>query len=131
MRLNRMGTIVAEEWVKTPQLRPNVGLDAWVIMPNQIHGIVLISDGRGTARRAPTMERFGAPVVGSLPTVVRAFKSATTKRINDLRCTPATTVWQRNYYEHVIRDEGDLMRARWYIAGNPAKWVQDEHHTPE
>ncbi len=71
--------------------------------------------------------RFGAPVAGSLPTIVRAFKSATTKRINEFRRSPGTSVWQRDYYEHVIRTQGDLSRIRSYIAENPARWAQDEY----
>jgi REP element-mobilizing transposase RayT len=57
--------------------------------------------------------------------VVRAFKSSTTKRINAIRNTNGIPVWQRNYYEHVIRSEDDLMRIRQYIRDNPAKWADD------
>jgi len=58
---------------------------------------------RGTARRAPTREQFGKLVAGSLPTIIRAFKSAVTRRVNAMRHTPGAKVWQRNYYEHIIR----------------------------
>jgi hypothetical protein len=96
-------------------------------MPNHLHGIIVIN-GRGTARRAPTGERFGKPTVGSIPTIMRAFKSACTKRINDMRDARGTPVWQRNYYEHVIRDEDDLSRIRQYILDNPARWAEDENN---
>ncbi len=126
MWLNDAGQMVEDEWSRTSAVRPNVQLDAFVVMPNHIHGIICIADdGRGTARRAPTVERFGHPVRGSLPTIVRAFKSATTKHVNEMRQTPGVPVWQRNYYEHVIRDEYELDHIREYIVGNPARWEED------
>ncbi len=89
MIVNQVGQIVEEEWLKTPVLRPYVVLDEFIVMPNHFHAILLIvTAGRGTARRAPTTERFGSPVSGSLPTPIRSFKSAATKRINNLRVTP-------------------------------------------
>jgi REP element-mobilizing transposase RayT len=61
-----------------------------------------------------------------LGSIVGSFKSAVTKRVNENRGTPGVPVWQRNYYEHVIRDEGDLERIREYIATNPLRWALDE-----
>jgi REP element-mobilizing transposase RayT len=127
MRLNDAGRVVVEEWMKSADIRKEIELDAFVIMPNHIHGIIVI-DGRGTARRAPTCERFGQPTAGSIPTIVRAFKSACTIRINDMRNSRGTPFWQRNYYEHVIRDEDDLNRIRQYIMDNPARWAEDENN---
>ena len=107
-------------------------LDEFVVMPNHVHGILVIADNRrGTACRAPTtVERFGRPVTGSLPTIVRSFKSVSTKRINKVRNTPGIPVWQRNYYEHVIRSEKELDRIRQYIAHNPASWTEDAERPP-
>jgi len=102
-------------------------LDASMIMPNHLHGIVVITDGRGTARRAPT-ERFGKPVADSIPTIMRAFKSASTKYINEIRRTPGAPVWQRNYYEHVIRNDEELKAIRQYILNNHANWATDENY---
>ena len=82
--MNEHGMAVREEWLRTAQLRENVELDAFTIMPNHMHGIIVITNGRGTARRAPT-ERFGKPVADSIPTIMRAFKSASTKHINEIR----------------------------------------------
>lgn len=158
VQLNPFGVIVQEEWSQTAILRPNAGLDACVIMPNHVHGIIVLHPnrrvtsepdcwgrwdpgGRGTLQRAPTgqhaptgprapkgdpqVERFGKPTSNTIPTIVRLFKSATTRRINVARATPGAPVWQRNYYEHVIRDEGELDRIRGYIAANPARWCDD------
>lgn len=142
MVLNEFGRIVSQEWVKTGEIRDEIKLDRWVIMPNHFHGIVWIKTtgngisrcrrgdrpGRGTARRAPTVEQFGKPVVGSLPTIVRAFKSAVTKRINQLRNTPGMKLWQRNYWEHIIRNDDELNRLRQYIMDNPMKWETDREN---
>lgn len=128
MVVNQVGQIVEDEWRKTPTLRPNVELDEYVVMPNHFHGIVAIVEGRGTARRAPTPEQFGSPVSGSLPTIIRSFKSAVTTHVNILRQTPSAPVWQRNYHEHVIRDENDLYRIREYIQTNPLRWESDREN---
>jgi putative transposase len=127
MQLNAYGSAVHEEWLRTAELRHNVELDAFTIMPNHLHGIVVITHGRGTARRAPT-EQFGKPVANSIPTIVRAFKSASTRRINQIRNEPSTHVWQRNYYEHVVRNERELDKIREYIATNPVKWALDREN---
>ena len=73
-------------------------------------------------------ERFGQPLSGSIPTIVRSYKSTVTKRINDLRHTPAAAVWQRNYYEQIIRDETSLEGMREYIVNNPLKWAVDREN---
>lgn len=129
IRLNKYGDIARDEWLKTGEIRRDVLMDAFVIMPNHVHGIITITDHRrGTSRRAPTTEQFGKPVPNSIPTIVRLFKSASTKRINQSRNTPGARVWQRNYHEHVIRNDADLGRTREYIANNPRKWDMDSEN---
>jgi len=132
MRLNEFGEIVCDEWLKTEIIRPRVQLDVFVIMPNHIHGIIIVNDVdgccRGTLQRAPTIEQFGKPTSDSIPTIIRLFKSATTKRINEYRNTPAVSVWQRNYYEHIIRNEIELNEIREYILYNPLNWETDENY---
>lgn len=80
MRLNEAGRIVADEWLKTAEIRDEIELDECVVMPNHFHGILVIYDrggtAPGTARRAPTVEQFGRSVSGSVPTIVRPYKSA-------------------------------------------------------
>ncbi len=126
-RLNETGRVVQECWNDIPGHFPHAELDEFVVMPNHLHGIIVI-DRRGTACRARIDESFGRPVAGSLPTIIRSFKSAAAKRINALRDNPGAPVWQRNYYERVIRDDRELNGIRQYIADNPAKWEQDENH---
>lgn len=128
MVVNQLGQLVGEEWLKTGALRSYIGLDEFVVMPNHFHAIVEMRDGRGTARRAPTTEQFTQPLSGSLPTVIRAFKSAVTKRVNEFHSTPGVPLWQGNYYEHVVRNEDDLRRIREYIQTNPLRWELDHEN---
>ncbi len=116
-------------------------INNFVIMPDHIHGIIVLKEETcggtlhhcggtlhhcgGTLQRAPTVERFGKPTRNSIPTIVRLYKSATTKRINEYRSTPACPVWQRNYYEHVIRNEREFNAISEYIIHNPRQWQFD------
>ena len=122
MRLNDAGRMVAQCWQQIPAHFPHVELDEFVMMPNHVHGIIIVV---GARHAVPLPERFGKPVSGSLPTIIRSFKSAATKRINELRGTTGTRVWQRNYYEHIIRDEQSWDRIREYIVNNPLQWELD------
>jgi REP element-mobilizing transposase RayT len=101
-------------------------------MPNHVHGIIMIMDGPNVgARHAVPLrhaERFGKPVSGSIPTIVRSFKSAATKRINEQRGSPGTSVWQQDYYEHIVQDEDEFSRIREYIANNPLQWAVDREN---
>lgn len=86
MRTNKYGVIVENEWMKTSEIRTNVILDKYVVMPNHIHGIIIIlDDGRDTALRVPTCEQFGKPTSNSIPTIIRSYKAVTTKLINEIR----------------------------------------------
>uniref|UniRef100_UPI002ADDEAD7 transposase n=1 Tax=Thermoflexus sp. TaxID=1969742 RepID=UPI002ADDEAD7 len=133
MRVNEWGTIVREEWFRTAQLRPYVMLyeDEFVVMPNHVHGIIwIVGETVGATRRvAPTTTIPPAgPVAGSVGAIIGQFKSAVTKRINILRATPGAPVWQRNYYEHIIRNERALDAIRRYIAENPLRWHLDRYN---
>lgn len=131
VRLNDCGVIVERVWTSIPKHFPRVVIDEFVVMPNHVHGVltvISIDDGRGTACRAPAQERFGRPTPATIPTIVRSIKSAATKEINELRGTPGGAVWQRNYYEHIIRNDDSLNRIRQYIRDNPAHWVLDQEN---
>ncbi len=131
MRLNQLGRIVENEWQRTPKLRPYVDLDVLTIMPNHMHGILVITDDRGgILSHAHRSQQFGKPVSGSIPMIIRLFKATVTLQVNQLRKTPRLAVWQRNYHEHVIRDERDLARIREYIVNNPMKWEFDRYYRP-
>jgi putative transposase len=127
VRFNSYGQVVDRCWRQIRDHNPFVQLDAFVVMPNHLHGILVLgydARARGTACRALT-ERFGKPVPGSLPTLIRSFKSAATRGINRLRGTPGGRVWQRGYYERVIRNERELNAVRGYIAANALQWDLD------
>lgn len=123
MRLNEAGVIVHEEWLRTEAIRPEVKLDIFQVMPNHVHGIVFITVGTpGMVGAHGCAPLHRAPK--SLGSLVAGFKSAATKRINQARGTPGQPVWQRNYYERVIRNERELDAMRQYILDNPAKWSE-------
>ncbi|RMF88756.1 MAG: transposase [Nitrospinota bacterium] len=128
MRLNEYGDIVRACWLAIPDHFPRTTLDEFIIMPNHVHGIIVIVDNVGATHASPLPSKPRGPKPHSIGAIVGSFKSAVTKRINETRGTPGAHVWQRNYYEHVIRDEVWLDRIREYIAGNPARWEEDENH---
>jgi REP element-mobilizing transposase RayT len=126
MRVNPWGQAAKAEWEKSAHIRSEIEMDAFVVMPNHVHGIIVIdgapgrATGRSPLRSGPTRRSLGAFVGG--------FKSAITSRINQLRNTPGAPVWQRNYFEHVIRNEESLNRIRQYILDNPARWEFDREN---
>lgn len=126
------GEAVRQEWLRSTQIRREIQLDAFVVMPNHIHGIVIIggqtvvgAHGRAPLGRAPPGRAPLHRSARSLGSFIAGFKSAVTKRVNHMRRTPRLPVWQRNYYEHVIRSEEYLHQIRQYITDNPAQWDED------
>ena len=125
MRLNNIGQVVSEEWITSKELRKEIELDEFIVMPNQLHGIVIIPESNpvGATGRSPLPK---GPTPKSIGSFIAGFKSHATKIINVIRATPDTPVWQRNYYEHIIRDDKELLHVREYIAYNPLLWIEDE-----
>jgi REP element-mobilizing transposase RayT len=133
MQLNSIGEIAQIEWLQTAVVRSNIELDAFVVMPNHVHGIILIADDSVGTQHAVSLQTrqlttFGKLQPGSLSTIIRSYKSAVTKRINELRETPGATVWQGRYYDHIIRNEAALNSIREYIYNNPARWGLDNEN---
>jgi REP element-mobilizing transposase RayT len=151
MELNAAGQAVAKCWRAVPVHYPDVMLDAFVVMPNHVHGILMILRDLGATVGAnhypplPTDEPAAArddvganddsPVPGrargtsrTVGAIVRGFKIGMTKWMR--QNTDVRDAWQRNYYEHVIRGERQLSRIRRYIADNPANWMLD-HENPQ
>jgi DNA-binding Lrp family transcriptional regulator/REP element-mobilizing transposase RayT len=122
---NNYGKIVIEEWYKSESIRNEIELDEFVLMPNHIHGILSI-DRRGD--RLVTQNHAQGPRSKSLSSFIAGFKSTVTKQINNIRNTPGISVWQRNYYEHVVRNEDDLSQTREYIVNNPMKRALDKEN---
>ena len=125
MMLSGAGRMVEEEWLKTPAVRPQVQLDEFVVMPNHFHGIIMIRNEPtivgATRRVAPT-----GPTAGSVGAMMAQFKSIATKRMRALG--HSSFAWQRNYYEHIVRDEDSLNRIREYILTNPLRWDLDREN---
>lgn len=132
LQLSSKGTMAAEEWTRLGKRFDAVWLDAWVVMPNHLHGIVWLRDSppihEGAQQRAPTHPEPLQRSSGRrkpLGQIIGAFKTAVMRRINELDGTPGQTIWQRNFHERVIRDERELQRIRRYIRANPKEWLQD------
>ena len=128
MRLNSLGYIAFTYWQAIPDHFAHIQLDVFVVMPNHLHGILVIRDTPILAQPGdnPTTETFSKPVRGSIPTVIRTYKAAVTKQINLLCNTTHTSlIWQRNFYEHINRDEKSLETIRRYITENPWRWADD------
>jgi len=133
MHLSTWGEIVRQCWTAIPEHFPHTRLDAFCVMPNHLHGITWIVRARRAVPLrdgsvAGRQREFGRPVPGSLPTIVRSFKAAMSRRANRLAGAGGVFAWQRNYWEHVIRDEESLLRIRRYIAGNPLRWDLDREN---
>jgi putative transposase len=129
--LSSYGEAVALEWLRSTRIRREIQLDAFIVMPNHIHAIVIIrpqtvgAHGRAPLGRAPLPRAPLHRSPRSLGSFVAGFKSAVTKRINQIRHTPGLPVWQRNYYEHVIRTEEELHQTSQYIIDNSVQWDED------
>jgi putative transposase len=192
MVLNNTGRIVFDEWMKTPLLRPNVELDEFVVMPNHVHGIIMITESHrrgvsqyatdkfvqtpggvsqyppdkfvqtpggvsqyapdkfvqtpggvsqyppdkfvqtpgGVSQYAPTNTAPLRSPSQTLGAIIRGYKSAVKTRINNRQIIPISKIWQRNYWEHIIRNESEMLRIREYIRKNPKKWNVDSLYMP-
>jgi REP element-mobilizing transposase RayT len=117
------GVIASEEWQRSAELRPEIKLDEFIVMPNHFHAIVWI-------KSPPTsqMQIKSGPKAGSIGAIIAQFKAASTRRVNIMRNAPGATFWQRNYYDRVIRNEDELNQTRHYIQLNPYQWAEDEYH---
>ena len=136
MHLIPCGQIVKEEWFRSASIRKEIQLDSYTIMPNHLHGIVVLTENNvpqpplATSKsevQTDTLIQKG-PATRSLGSFIAGFKSSTTKRINGLRGTPGIPVWQRNYYEHIIRNAQSFDKIRLYIDENPLRWEADSYY---
>jgi putative transposase len=147
MQLSEAGEIVKEEWLRGAELRSEIMLNAFVVMPNHFHGIVIIgeptipmsgirrgvwtyaqnhdeSDEKGVNPYAPTGMQSPKKSLGSL---IRAFKAGCTTRIR--QTISADFAWQRNYHDHIIRNQKELHKIQDYIQNNPNLWEKDMFHS--
>ncbi len=123
MCLNNLGKIAFNCWQEIPQHFPHIELDVFVIMPNHLHGILWINNSIND----PSQNRqFGKMDKGSISSIVRSYKAVVTKKINQICGQKGSSlIWQRNFYENIIRDEKALNNIREYIINNPLNWQKD------
>lgn len=109
VRLSNIGKIVEQDILNIEKIYPCIKIVNYIIMPNHIHMILLI-DTKGQTMFAPTITR-----------VIKQFKGVVTKQV-------CSSIWQRNFYDHIIRNENDLITKMEYISSNPEKWEEDEYY---
>ncbi|HMP75329.1 MAG TPA: hypothetical protein PKE12_03435 [Kiritimatiellia bacterium] len=119
--LSAAGRVVAEEWFKSAIIRPGIELDEFVVMPNHVHGLVRLPEGRPAGRPCSPCSPCGPPP-GSLGAFVAGFKGAAGRAINAARGTPGAVVWHRNYWDVIVPDARALENIRHYIRENPRNW---------
>lgn len=151
MQSNEIGEIVVTCWMQLPNHFRNIELDSFVVMPNHIHGIVVIvheparyadvarrgeaftdanglSDASANVNASPLQNMPHGTRPRSLNAIVQNFKSITARHIHKIPSYAERIIWQRNYYEHIIRNDRDLERVRAYIENNPVNWQKDENY---
>ncbi len=111
VQLNEVGQIADSCWQAIEHIRGGITLESYIVMPNHVHGILLFhSEG----------------AAGSLGAIIGQYKSVVTKRSRLLPSPSSSHIWQRNYYDHIIRSATSLEKIRQYIVENPARWADDD-----
>lgn len=126
MYLNEYGRLVQKWWNDIPIHFPNVRAGAFITMPNHVHGIIFITNKRRGEVHSPQNPPQRKPSLGQ---IIAYFKYQSTKEINAINHTGVITkLWQRNYYEHIIRNERELQQKTDYILDNPSRWEEDQEY---
>jgi REP element-mobilizing transposase RayT len=121
MILNNCGKIANDYWKNIPNIYAEIEIDQFIVMPNHVHGILIIKNGTGRCP-VPTEEtRYGL-----ISKIIGAYKSITTRKIQKI--SNNKFLWQRSFYDHVIRDDNDMLRIQQYIVNNPFKWLLDRNN---
>jgi REP element-mobilizing transposase RayT len=130
--LSPLGGIVHACRFEIPEHFPSVSLQEFVVMPNHLHGIIGLTVGARyivpVDRRVRTPERFQKPVKGSIPTIVRTFKAAVARRARKELGSGSNDIWQRKYFERVLRDGKEYADTSRYILENPQRWEWDKEN---
>ena len=140
IRQSDIGKLVSDCWLRIPNYFNDIGLDDYVLMPNHLHGIILIHEsvGKGeafaetilsmvdtrSANASPQRPKGTRP--GSLGSIIQNFKSVSTRMVNKRYFESGNKLWQRNYHERIIRNERELIAIRQYILNNPLNWELDK-----
>jgi REP element-mobilizing transposase RayT len=134
VKLSDEGRIVGEAWLALPRHYPSLALDSFVVMPNHVHGILVLEEGframhppqADVSPLRPSRPK-GTPA-GSVSAILQSFKATTSRRVRSLPELQGVRLWQRGFYDHVIRDDAELNRLRRYIEENPLRWALDEEN---
>ena len=137
MKLNEFGGIVKDEWEMSEKIRDEIKLHEYVIMPNHFHAIVEIvpvgANGRSPVHcdmpvycDTPQMCKMPKMQSKSIGSLIAGYKSSVTTKINIISKAPGKKLWQRNYWEHIVRNSNELIRIREYIINNPKTWNNDK-----
>jgi putative transposase len=116
MHLNELGNIADRHWQKLAEHHPHIAIDELIIMPNHLHGIIFIQQSSFSTT--------------SIAEIIRGFKTFSAREINKVRRLRGVPLWQRNYFDRVIRTETELANVRQYIINNPQNWQKDPNHQP-
>lgn len=143
MRLSAIGELAEAAWTTIPDHFPFMELDAFAVMPNHVHGLVVItSDSSSEYERrtryisslqpgsSPKEQRANGATAGSLGVIVASYKAAVTRAVNRTIDKPPRPLWQERYYDHVVRNEEELNRISDYIVANPSRWQEDSLYQP-
>jgi len=135
MNLNRFGKVADSMWSEIANCYDNVDLDEFIIMPNHMHGIIIIGPFHekessstgfvGAIQESPAMTILQRRRM-LLSKIVGRYKMRSAKKINQERKTPGISVWQRSFYKHIIRNDDDLFNIRDYIVKNPINWSKEK-----
>jgi REP element-mobilizing transposase RayT len=148
MGLSAIGSVAAQNWLAIPDHYDHVALDAWIIMPNHVHGLIGIMDWP-TSNPSPLetpvetshgmspqrgiskgkKRKFGQPVAGSISTIINQYKGSVTRMVR--RQGHDDFAWQTLFYDHIVRNKKAFHRIRKYILNNPLKWNQDQLYNPK
>lgn len=123
VQLNPIGQMAQREWLRLPSRFPGLLIEDFVMMPNHLHGILMLGEQEGDRDQESSQVE-----PGSIGAIIRAYKSSTTLRFHQLCPRDSTPLWQRNYYERIVRGLKDFDRIREYIQNNPSQWELDQEH---
>jgi len=129
MQLNQFGTIVKLEWERTENIRNEIDIDEYIVMPNHFHALVGIDFSHYLEQKAIVKNITDNYRPKSISTLIGGFKSSVTSKI--IRLSAATKgykVWQSNYYDHIVRNPDSLEVIRNYIRNNPSVWKEDRYY---
>lgn len=130
MQLNDLGVLAQDGWERLATRNPQVSIDISVVMPNHVHVLLWLSQAgneKGDSEPKP-QRRFGDAIPGSLSSLIGGYKSGVTQKAIHTALFAGPPLWQRNFYDRIVRGEAELSRIREYIRTNPQRWQDDQLH---